>query len=64
MQASDGPRLPRRVFEALPLPKGLRRSLKLAAVDRRRVWRNVLPAVAWTFTSASMGGQAHVARTN
>lgn len=37
----------------LPIPRGLRRSLKLAAVDRRRVWRNVPPAVVWTFTRAS-----------
>ena len=49
---------------ALPIPKGLRRSLKLAAVDRRRVWRNVLPAVVWTFTRAPASDLPHVARTN
>ncbi len=33
-----------------PVPKILRQSLNLMAVNSRRVWRNVPPAVVWTFT--------------
>lgn len=35
-----------------PIPRSLRRSLNLVAVNSRRIWRNVPPAVVWTFTRA------------
>ena len=34
---------------APPVPKGLRESLHLVGARGRRVWRNVPPAVVWTF---------------
>jgi phosphatidylethanolamine/phosphatidyl-N-methylethanolamine N-methyltransferase len=55
----------RSVFEALPrgaamvqftygpsspVPRNLRESLHLVATSGRRIWRNVPPAVVWTFT--------------
>jgi phosphatidylethanolamine/phosphatidyl-N-methylethanolamine N-methyltransferase len=33
-----------------PVPKALRESLHLVGVSGRRIWRNVPPAVVWTFT--------------
>ncbi|HEY6983069.1 class I SAM-dependent methyltransferase [Reyranella sp.] len=36
-----------------PVPRSLRQSLKLIALNSRRIWRNVPPAVVWTFTRAS-----------
>jgi phosphatidylethanolamine/phosphatidyl-N-methylethanolamine N-methyltransferase len=33
-----------------PVPRGLRESLRLEGVSGRRIWRNVPPAVVWTFT--------------
>lgn len=36
-----------------PIPRNLRRDLNLVAVNSRRIWRNVPPAVVWTFTRAS-----------
>lgn len=33
-----------------PVPRALRQRLRLAAVPGRRIWRNVPPAVVWTFT--------------
>ena len=35
-----------------PIPRGLRQRLNLVAVNSRRIWRNVPPAVVWTFTKA------------
>ena len=32
-----------------PVPRGLRESLRLEGVSGRRIWRNVPPAVVWTF---------------
>ena len=32
-----------------PVPRGLRESLQLEGMSGRRVWRNVPPAVVWTF---------------
>jgi phosphatidylethanolamine/phosphatidyl-N-methylethanolamine N-methyltransferase len=32
------------------VPKALRESLHLVGVSSRRIWRNVPPAVVWTFT--------------
>ena len=32
-----------------PVPKALRQSLRLVGVHGRRIWRNVPPAVVWTF---------------
>ncbi len=40
---------------APPVPKSLRRSLDLVPLSSRRIWRNVPPAVVWTFTRASGG---------
>ncbi|HYD04745.1 MAG TPA: methyltransferase [Reyranella sp.] len=34
---------------APPVPKGLRESLNLQGAHGRRIWRNVPPAVVWTF---------------
>lgn len=34
---------------APPVPKGLRESLHLVGTSGRRIWRNVPPAVVWTF---------------
>jgi phosphatidylethanolamine/phosphatidyl-N-methylethanolamine N-methyltransferase len=34
---------------APPVPKGLRESLHLVGAHGRRIWRNVPPAVVWTF---------------
>ncbi|MBS0223018.1 MAG: hypothetical protein JSR91_20005 [Proteobacteria bacterium] len=36
-----------------PIPRNLRQALNLVAVNSRRIWRNVPPAVVWTFTRAS-----------
>jgi phosphatidylethanolamine/phosphatidyl-N-methylethanolamine N-methyltransferase len=33
-----------------PVPRPLRERLRLRAVSGRRIWRNVPPAVVWTFT--------------
>jgi len=33
-----------------PVPRALRERLRLQAVSGRRIWRNVPPAVVWTFT--------------
>ncbi len=33
-----------------PVPRGLREGLRLEGVSGRRIWRNVPPAVVWTFT--------------
>ncbi len=33
-----------------PVPKSLRANLNLVALNSRRIWRNVPPAVVWTFT--------------
>jgi phosphatidylethanolamine/phosphatidyl-N-methylethanolamine N-methyltransferase len=33
-----------------PVPKALRERLHLVGVNSRRIWRNVPPAVVWTFT--------------
>ena len=33
-----------------PIPRALRQRLRLAGVPGRRIWRNVPPAVVWTFT--------------
>jgi phosphatidylethanolamine/phosphatidyl-N-methylethanolamine N-methyltransferase len=33
-----------------PVPKALREGLHLVGVSSRRIWRNVPPAVVWTFT--------------
>ncbi len=33
-----------------PVPKTLRESLHLVGASGRRIWRNVPPAVVWTFT--------------
>ena len=35
-----------------PIPRSLRQRLNLVAVNSRRIWRNVPPAVVWTFTRA------------
>ena len=35
-----------------PVPKKLRDSLNLVALNNRRVWRNMPPAVVWTFARA------------
>lgn len=34
---------------APPIPKPLRESLHLVGAHGRRIWRNVPPAVVWTF---------------
>lgn len=34
---------------APPIPKGLRENLHLVGAHGRRIWRNVPPAVVWTF---------------
>ena len=36
-----------------PVPRGLRESLRLEGVSGRRIWRNVPPAVVWTFRRSS-----------
>jgi phosphatidylethanolamine/phosphatidyl-N-methylethanolamine N-methyltransferase len=36
-----------------PVPKGLRESLHLVGAHGRRIWRNVPPAVVWTFRRPS-----------
>jgi len=36
-----------------PVPKGLRESLSLVAAHGPRIWRNVPPAVVWTFRRPS-----------
>ena len=36
-----------------PVPRGLRERLRLQAVSGPRIWRNVPPAVVWTFTRPS-----------
>jgi phosphatidylethanolamine/phosphatidyl-N-methylethanolamine N-methyltransferase len=36
-----------------PVPRGLRESLRLEGVSGRRIWRNVPPAVVWTFRRPS-----------
>jgi phosphatidylethanolamine/phosphatidyl-N-methylethanolamine N-methyltransferase len=33
-----------------PIPRALRERLRLDGVHGRRIWRNVPPAVVWTFT--------------
>jgi phosphatidylethanolamine/phosphatidyl-N-methylethanolamine N-methyltransferase len=63
-------RIVRGVFEALPrggamvqftygltppVSKNLRRRLRITALTSRRIWRNVPPAVVWTFARASGG---------
>lgn len=63
-------RIVRGVFEALPrggamvqftygltppVSKSLRRRLRITALTSRRIWRNVPPAVVWTFARASGG---------
>jgi phosphatidylethanolamine/phosphatidyl-N-methylethanolamine N-methyltransferase len=35
-----------------PVPRSLRQDLHLVALNSRRIWRNVPPAVVWTFTRA------------
>ena len=32
-----------------PVPRGLRQSLRLVGAHGHRIWRNVPPAVVWTF---------------
>jgi len=32
-----------------PVPRGLRENLHLVGARGRRIWRNVPPAVVWTF---------------
>jgi phosphatidylethanolamine/phosphatidyl-N-methylethanolamine N-methyltransferase len=38
---------------APPVPKALRESLHLVGAHGRRIWRNVPPAVVWTFRRPS-----------
>ncbi len=36
-----------------PVPRGLRQGLRLSATRGRRIWRNVPPAVVWTFRKST-----------
>lgn len=38
---------------AAPVPKALREGLGLAGIRSRRIWRNVPPAVVWTFSRSA-----------
>jgi phosphatidylethanolamine/phosphatidyl-N-methylethanolamine N-methyltransferase len=38
-----------------PVPRGLRERLRLQGSHGRRIWRNVPPAVVWTFTRPGAG---------
>ena len=38
---------------APPIPRGLRENLHLVGAHGRRIWRNVPPAVVWTFRRAA-----------
>lgn len=46
-----------------PVPKRLRNSLNLIALNNRRVWRNVPPAVVWTFARAPDAASKSALRT-